>query len=382
VSRAVSTQPHRRNGAGVPVEDQRPSGWLIAVRTEFRISILQGQRMEYAAMIGEYENQVMVAGLHRIAQRLQLARDSRELCRLLAGAVAEELALPDVVVYLRSGSRRQYAQVGAAGDKARADGGVLVPLIVTTAEGIVGSAARSAQTIRVDSTLHDARYIVDDQSRLAELSVPICYQGEALGVLDAEHAEAGFFQPRHELGFQLASELAAPRLAELMSREGQRREFSAPPRSGNAESASTPPCGNLAQALDPVEFGAAVERALLRISAPQELLKSALLDCALLCQAQAANPVLQIRQLLADAIDSLIADARTATLGRSLKLAYFEAPDSRALLASRLHIGESTLRRRLKLARDTLVATLWAAELAARGMASAGRANERRVSGR
>ena len=71
--------------------------------------------------------------------------------------------------------------------------------------------------------------------------------------------------------------------------------------------------------------------------------------------------------MLADTVESLIRDARTAVLGRSLKIAYFDAPESRALLASRLHVGESTLRRRLKLARDTLIATLWAVELAARG---------------
>ncbi len=320
-------------------------------------------------MVRELETPNMVFGLHRIAQRLRSALNTQELCRALADAVADELALPDVVVYRRCAKNDRYAQIAAAGGKAGVGGSVLAPLTIVSAEGIVGNAAMSTRPIRVDCTQHDARYIVDDQSRLAELSVPICYDGEALGVLDAEHGSAGFFQPLHEVSFMLAAELAAPRLADLMARERQRGTLSVSAENRPAErhTMPTPLRDRQHQMLDAAEFGVAIERALLHVAAPQTLLKSRLCTCALLSLAPSANPVLRIRQLLTETVDSLIAQPRTTMLGRILKCAYFEAPDSRALLASRLHIGESTLRRRLKLARDTLIATLWAEELAARG---------------
>jgi hypothetical protein len=113
-------------------------------------------------------------------------------------------------------------------------------------------------------------------------------------------------------------------------------------------------------------FVRAVEHALRMLARPQELLTSPLHGYAVLAAADTGNPVASIRHLVFETIESLVEDPGTAALGRILRLAYVGAPDSRALLASRLHIGESTLRRRLKLARESLVATLWARELEAR----------------
>ena len=321
-------------------------------------------------LVSERNTRVVLLGLHRIAKRIGTAQDSEALCTALADGMADELTLPDVVVYRRCANPNQFAQAAAAGGKACVGGGVLAPLTITATEGIVGYAIQQARSVRVHNTQHYARYIIDDAPRLAELSVPICYDGETLGVIDAEHANAGFFEPLHELSFMLAAELAAPKLAELMARERQRS------RSTRQSDCAASGCESVPVQLrsvsygsmDAAQFGAAIEHALRHIAAPQQLLNSSLHRCALLLlQTQSANPVIAVRQMLADTVESLIRDARTAVLGRSLKSAYFDAPESRALLASRLHVGESTLRRRLKLARDTLIATLWAVELAARG---------------
>lgn len=324
-------------------------------------------------MANDRGTQDTMLGLHRIAQRLRVARSTQELCRSLASSIADELSLPDVVVYGRCDRSQRYAQLAAVGAKADACGGVLAPLSIADAEGIVGHAASTALPIRVDCTQHDARYIVDDQSRLAELSVPICYDGEVLGVLDAEHSVGGFFQPFHEIGFLLAAELAAPRLADLMARERRSGMQFAQPGAVETRRAVVHGASRIAakQVLNLAEFGSAVERSLQRIAAPQELLKSPLRDCALMHQASGANPVLQMRQLLMDSLDDLIGAPRTSALGQLLRSAYIDAPESRALLASRWHMGESTLRRRLKLARDTLIATMWAAELAERSALAA-----------
>jgi hypothetical protein len=113
-------------------------------------------------------------------------------------------------------------------------------------------------------------------------------------------------------------------------------------------------------------FVKAIEHALRMLARPQELLTSPLHGYAVFAAADTGNPVASIRQLVSETIESLVKDPGTTALGRILKLAYVGAPDSRALLASRLHMGESTLRRRLKVARESLVATLWARELEAR----------------
>jgi hypothetical protein len=119
-------------------------------------------------------------------------------------------------------------------------------------------------------------------------------------------------------------------------------------------------------------FARAIEHALRMLARPQELLTSPLHGYAVFAAVDTGNPVASIRQLVSETIESLVEEPGTAALGRILRLAYVGAPDSRSLLASRLHIGESTLRRRLKLARESLVATLWARELEARRARTSG----------
>jgi ligand-binding sensor domain-containing protein/putative methionine-R-sulfoxide reductase with GAF domain len=64
--------------------------------------------------------------------------------------------------------------------------------------GIVGATVERMQAILVNDTSTDERYFsVDDKIRLSELCVPIIHHNEAMGAINTEHTEKGFYTRRH-----------------------------------------------------------------------------------------------------------------------------------------------------------------------------------------
>lgn len=107
------------------------------------------------------------------------------------------LSFEDCVIYLVDEERRVLVQKAAYGPKNPRGYEILEPIEIPLGKGIVGSVAVSGMAEIIADTTKDARYIVDDEVRYSEITVPIIYQGRVLGVIDAEHAEKGFFQPKH-----------------------------------------------------------------------------------------------------------------------------------------------------------------------------------------
>lgn len=58
----------------------------------------------------------------------------------------------------------------------------------------MGSVAQTGKPEIVTDTTRDPRYVVDDEVRLAELTVPLLLQNKVIGVIDSEHPEKGFLK--------------------------------------------------------------------------------------------------------------------------------------------------------------------------------------------
>ncbi|GAB3506302.1 hypothetical protein GCM10027341_39130 [Spirosoma knui] len=103
----------------------------------------------------------------------------------------------DCVVYWLDQERGVLVQKAAHGPKSPQSYTILQPIEIPLGKGIVGSVARSGQPEVIGDTSLDRRYIPDDAVRLSEITVPIVWEGQVLGVIDAEHPARNFFQPRH-----------------------------------------------------------------------------------------------------------------------------------------------------------------------------------------
>lgn len=94
-------------------------------------------------------------------------------------------------------------------------------------KGITGAAAEQRETIRVDDTLNDPRYIASHPDIRSEVAVPLIVHDHVVGVMDLESSRLAYFTDEHVrtlslLAPQIASSVENARLyEELAGREKQ-----------------------------------------------------------------------------------------------------------------------------------------------------------------
>jgi phosphoserine phosphatase RsbU/P len=96
-------------------------------------------------------------------------------------------------------------------------------------KGITGAAAELRETIRVEDTLADPRYIANHPDIRSEVAVPLIVQDRAVGVLNLESERIGYFTEEHVrllslLAPQIASSVENARLYEELASREQRMD--------------------------------------------------------------------------------------------------------------------------------------------------------------
>lgn len=134
------------------------------------------------------------------------------------------LGFEDCVIYLVDEARGVLVQKAAFGPKNPRGREIAAPIEIPVGKGIVGSVAASGRTEIVHDTRLDPRYLVDDQVRLSEISVPIIAEGQVLGVIDSEHSQAGFFCEDHLTILGSIASICANKLARTRT-EARLREL-------------------------------------------------------------------------------------------------------------------------------------------------------------
>ncbi|WP_025666166.1 histidine kinase [Aquimarina megaterium] len=115
----------------------------------------------------------------------------------LAKNCISKLGFIDCVIYLIDQKNKSLVQKAAYGPKNPKDYLVYNPVEIKLGEGITGSVAVSGKAEIIYDTSKDPRYIVDDETRLSEITVPIATDNVIYGVIDCEHPDKGFFTNQH-----------------------------------------------------------------------------------------------------------------------------------------------------------------------------------------
>ncbi|WP_106791816.1 helix-turn-helix domain-containing protein [Aquimarina sp. Aq78] len=126
-----------------------------------------------------------------------------------------QLELEDCVIYMLDTQNRVLIQKAAFGHKNNGERKVVSPIQIPLGEGIVGRVAQSGTFEYVPDVTKDSGYIIDDDRRMSELSVPIFIGDEVVGVLDSEHSQKDFFSNNHVFLFQLIARLTGKKLKQI-----------------------------------------------------------------------------------------------------------------------------------------------------------------------
>lgn len=132
------------------------------------------------------------------------------------------LQFEDCVIYVYDEKSNTLVQTAAHGPKSPRQYEISKPIEIPMGQGIVGSVAMSGKAEIIGDTSKDPRYIVDDELRLSEISVPIVYDGKVLGVIDCEHSKKRFFTQKHLSILTTIASLCANKIVRAKAEEEKR----------------------------------------------------------------------------------------------------------------------------------------------------------------
>lgn len=138
-----------------------------------------------------------------------------ELVWSLVNEINDYFGFEDCVIYLHHAKRNSLVQVAAFGAKKTNQFTVKNPIRIEPGEGIVGQVFLSGMAKRIGDTSKDSNYIIDDQFRLSELSIPIKLENNVLGVIDSEHPRENFYTKEHQTKMEMIANLLAEKIVEI-----------------------------------------------------------------------------------------------------------------------------------------------------------------------
>ena len=107
------------------------------------------------------------------------------------------LGFEDCMIYLWNYDKTKMTQRAGHGPKGTAEDIANSHFDVAAGQGLVGYVMQTKEPVLVPDTTKDNRYRVDDINRLSEITVPVIYDDELIGVIDSEHHQKNFFTAQH-----------------------------------------------------------------------------------------------------------------------------------------------------------------------------------------
>jgi ligand-binding sensor domain-containing protein/putative methionine-R-sulfoxide reductase with GAF domain len=103
----------------------------------------------------------------------------------------------DCMIYLWNADKTKMVQKAGFGPKGSAEEITKNHFDVLPGQGVVGYVIQSKQAVLISDTSKDNRYRPDEMVRLSEITVPVIFNDELIGVIDSEHPEKDFFNTQH-----------------------------------------------------------------------------------------------------------------------------------------------------------------------------------------
>lgn len=131
--------------------------------------------------------------INSFATQLLICKDIDEVLWLIARHAIAKMGYEDCVVYWINNSSNLLEQRAAHGPKNPIEFDIAQPITIELGKGICGSVALSGKPEIISDTSRDKRYILDDEERFSEITVPILIDDQVHGIIDSENSEKNYY---------------------------------------------------------------------------------------------------------------------------------------------------------------------------------------------
>ncbi|MCF0042190.1 sensor histidine kinase [Dyadobacter fanqingshengii] len=171
----------------------------------------------YRAFIGRKRKLMMEASIDYFANSVYGGNSVNEICWDIARNCITQLDFQDCVVYLMDKKKNVLIQKAAISNKANKGIEVDSLIEIPMGRGIVGTVATTGKQLLIPDTSKDERYVVNEERRFSELSVPIIHDGKVIGVIDSEHTEKNYFKEEHLKALSIIASISSGKIAEALA---------------------------------------------------------------------------------------------------------------------------------------------------------------------
>lgn len=161
-------------------------------------------------LLSEREQNLSV--LHDFAFNLLHQHTLQDIVWAIVKHAIARLGFVDCIIYLFDVEQQLLIQAAAHGPKNPRETDIANPITIPVGQGIVGTVAQTKEAEIISDTSRDPRYILDDDFRYSEITVPILDGERLIGVIDSEHPDKNFFTPQHLELLQTIAAMAATKI--------------------------------------------------------------------------------------------------------------------------------------------------------------------------
>jgi ligand-binding sensor domain-containing protein/anti-sigma regulatory factor (Ser/Thr protein kinase) len=147
---------------------------------------------------GQYKSKLeMELIINYFSSSLLGKRTEDEVLWDVANNLIGRLGFVDCMIYLWNADKTKMVQRAGFGPKGSIEEINSQPFDVLPGQGVVGYVMQTKEPVLLPDTSKDSRYRPDEMTRSSEITVPVIYNDELIGVIDCEHHEKNFFTPQH-----------------------------------------------------------------------------------------------------------------------------------------------------------------------------------------
>lgn len=133
----------------------------------------------------------------------------------LSRNLISQLGFVDCMIYTWNKEQTMMIQRAAYGIKDTQEKLDKQPFTVMPGQGVVGYVMQTKKSLIIPDTSKDPRYRPDEMVRLSELTVPILYDDELVGIIDSEHPQKNFFTQQQEQQLTTIAALVANKIKSI-----------------------------------------------------------------------------------------------------------------------------------------------------------------------